>query len=138
MSMCLTSGLYRYFILYIIHGDFPLWLVIHFEPGESHSEDAIMMNTPVVKAALEMGFSRRLIKQTVQSKILATGENYKTVNDLVSDLLTAEDEKREEEKERQFEEVASGMHKAWIKVKAEVVCIVYSFYNWFYSLSDLV
>ncbi len=81
--------------------------IIHFEPGESPSEDAIMMNTPVVKAALEMGFSRRLIKQTVQSKILATEENYKTVNDLVSDLLTAEDEKREEEKERQFEEVAS-------------------------------
>ncbi|NXG46651.1 BIR protein, partial [Psilopogon haemacephalus] len=81
--------------------------IIHFEPGESHSEDAIMMNTPVVKAALEMGFSRRLVKQTVQSKILTTGENYKTVNDLVSDLLTAEDEKREEEKERQFEEVAS-------------------------------
>lgn len=81
--------------------------IIHFEPGESHSEDAIMMNTPVVKAALEMGFSRRLVKQTVQSKILTTGENYKTVNDLVSDLLTAEDEKREEEKERQFEELAS-------------------------------
>nr|Q90660.1 RecName: Full=Inhibitor of apoptosis protein; Short=IAP; AltName: Full=Inhibitor of T-cell apoptosis protein [Gallus gallus]AAB48118.1 IAP-like protein [Gallus gallus] len=81
--------------------------IIHFEPGESPSEDAIMMNTPVVKAALEMGFSRRLIKQTVQSKILATEENYKTVNDLVSELLTAEDEKREEEKERQFEEVAS-------------------------------
>ncbi|XP_008176870.2 inhibitor of apoptosis protein-like isoform X2 [Chrysemys picta bellii] len=80
---------------------------IHSESGESHSEDAIMMNTPVVKAALEMGFSRRLIKQTVQSKILATEENYKTVNDLVSDLLTAEDEKREEEKERQSEEVAS-------------------------------
>ncbi|NWX83801.1 BIR protein, partial [Nothoprocta ornata] len=81
--------------------------IIHFEPGENRSEDAIMMNTPVVKAVLEMGFSRRLIKQTVQSKILATGENYKTVNDLVSDLFTAEDEKREEEKERQSEEVAS-------------------------------
>uniref|UniRef100_A0A8C3R9U4 BIR protein n=2 Tax=Cyanoderma ruficeps TaxID=181631 RepID=A0A8C3R9U4_9PASS len=81
--------------------------IIRIEPGESRSEDAIMMNTPVVKAALEMGFSRRLIKQTVQSKILATGENYKTVNDLVSDLLTAEDEKIEEEKEKQLEEVAS-------------------------------
>ncbi|NWU79923.1 BIR protein, partial [Onychorhynchus coronatus] len=81
--------------------------IIHFGPGESHPEDAIMMNTPVIKAALEMGFSRRLIKQTVQSKILATGENYKTVNDLVSDLLIAEDEKIEEEKEKQLEEVAS-------------------------------
>ncbi|XP_061230397.1 inhibitor of apoptosis protein-like [Neopsephotus bourkii] len=81
--------------------------IFHFEPGESHSEDVIMMNTPVVKTALEMGFCRRLIKQTVQSKILATGENYKDIHDLVSDLLTAEHEEREEEKEKQFEEVAS-------------------------------
>ncbi|EPY79957.1 baculoviral IAP repeat-containing protein 2 isoform 1 [Camelus ferus] len=82
-------------------------IVVHFGPGESSSEDAVMMNTPVVKAALEMGFSRSLIKRTVQSKILTTGENYKTVNDIVSALLNAEDEKREEEKERQTEEVAS-------------------------------
>ena len=88
-------------------------IVIHFGPGENHSEDSVMMNTPVVKAALEMGFSRRLVKQTVQSKILTTGENYKTVNDIVSALLNAEDEKREEEKEeekeRQTEETASGI-----------------------------
>nr|KAF6464103.1 baculoviral IAP repeat containing 2 [Rousettus aegyptiacus] len=82
-------------------------LVVHFGPGESSSEDAVMMNTPVVKAALEMGFSRSLVKQTVQSKILTTGENYKTVNDIVSALLNAEDEKRQEEKERQTEEMAS-------------------------------
>ncbi|XP_035120300.2 baculoviral IAP repeat-containing protein 2 isoform X4 [Callithrix jacchus] len=81
--------------------------IIHFGSGES-SEDAVMMNTPVVKSALEMGFSRDLVKQTVQSKILTTGENYKTVNDIVSALLNAEDEKREEEKERQAEEMASG------------------------------
>lgn len=94
-----------------------------------------MMNTPVVKAALEMGFSRRLIKQTVQSKILATEENYKTVNDLVSDLLTAEDEKREEEKERQFEEVASGMHR--VNKNESIRCLHCSafwpdFYSCFY------
>ncbi|TKC40003.1 hypothetical protein EI555_001659, partial [Monodon monoceros] len=81
--------------------------IIHFGPGENHSEDAVMMNTPVVKAALEMGFSRRLIKQTVQSKILTTGENYRTVSDLVLDLLNAEDEIREEEKERATEEKES-------------------------------
>ncbi|XP_054448227.1 baculoviral IAP repeat-containing protein 3 [Pteronotus mesoamericanus] len=81
--------------------------IIHYGPGENHSEDAIMMNTPVVKAALEMGFSRRLVKQTVQSKILTTGENYKVVSDLVLDLLNAEDEIREEEKERATEEEES-------------------------------
>ncbi|KAF7473159.1 baculoviral IAP repeat-containing protein 2 [Marmota monax] len=81
--------------------------IVHLGPGESSSEDAVMMNTPVVKSALEMGFSRSLVKQTVQSKILTTGENYKTVNDIVSALLDAEDERREEEKERQAEEMAS-------------------------------
>uniref|UniRef100_A0A8C4S8Z9 RING-type E3 ubiquitin transferase n=1 Tax=Erpetoichthys calabaricus TaxID=27687 RepID=A0A8C4S8Z9_ERPCA len=70
------------------------------------SEDAVMMNTPIVKAALEMGFERNLVKQTVQSKILATGENYKTVQDLVTDLLSAQDEKREEENER--------INKTWL------------------------
>lgn len=84
-------------------------IVVHCGPGESSSEDTVMMNTPVVRAALEMGFSRSLVKQTVQSKILTTGENYKTVNDIVSALLNAEDEKRQEEKERQTEEMASGI-----------------------------
>ena len=84
------------------------YVVVHFGPGESSSEDAVMMNTPVVKAALEMGFGRNLVKQTVQSKILTSGENYKTVSDIVSDLLNAEDEIREEEKERATEEKESG------------------------------
>uniref|UniRef100_A0A8C6QV16 RING-type E3 ubiquitin transferase n=1 Tax=Nannospalax galili TaxID=1026970 RepID=A0A8C6QV16_NANGA len=82
--------------------------IVHFGSGEGTSEDAVMMNTPVVKAALEMGFSRSLVKQTVQRQILTTGENYKTVSDLVSALLSAEDERRQEEKERQAEEAASG------------------------------
>ncbi|GAB5577005.1 baculoviral IAP repeat-containing protein 3 [Prionailurus iriomotensis] len=77
------------------------------ESPKSSSEDAVMMNTAVVKAALEMGFGRNLVKQTVQSKILTSGENYKTVSDIVSDLLNAEDEIREEEKERATEEKES-------------------------------
>lgn len=81
--------------------------IVRLGPGESASEDAVMMNTPVVMAALEMGFSRDLVRQTVQSEILTAGENFKTVNDIVSALLNAEDEKREEEKERQTEETAS-------------------------------
>ncbi|XP_021028204.1 baculoviral IAP repeat-containing protein 2 [Mus caroli] len=85
----------------------PTETIVRFGPGES-SEDVVMMSTPVVKAALEMGFSRSLVRQTVQRQILATGENYRTVNDIVSVLLNAEDERREEEKERQTEEMASG------------------------------
>lgn len=85
-------------------------IVVHFGPGESPSEDAVMMNTPVVTAALEMGFSRSLVRQTVQSKILTTGENYRTVSDIVSDLLHAEDEIREEEKERAAENRELGTY----------------------------
>ncbi|KAK9402475.1 inhibitor of apoptosis protein-like [Crotalus adamanteus] len=83
--------------------------IIHFESGENTSEDATIMKTPMVEAVLEMGFSRKLVKQTVQSKILTTGENYKTVNDLVSDLITSEDEKKEEEKEDSSEKTTSDL-----------------------------
>ncbi|XP_078077876.1 baculoviral IAP repeat-containing protein 2 [Mustelus asterias] len=82
--------------------------VVHFGSGENRSEDAVMMNTPVVKGALEMGFDRRLVKQTVQRKILTSGENYKSVIELVTDLLNAEDEERQEDKERKLEEMAEG------------------------------
>uniref|UniRef100_A0A3P9KHK2 Baculoviral IAP repeat containing 2 n=1 Tax=Oryzias latipes TaxID=8090 RepID=A0A3P9KHK2_ORYLA len=81
--------------------------VVHLGPGEDRSEDAVMMNTPVIKSALEMGFERSLVKQTVQSKILTSGENYRTVQELVSDLLSAEDQKREEEREMLAEAMAS-------------------------------
>ncbi|XP_013922850.1 PREDICTED: inhibitor of apoptosis protein-like [Thamnophis sirtalis] len=67
------------------------------------------MKTPMVEAVLEMGFSRRLVKQTIQSKILTTGENYRTVNDLVSDLISAEEEKKEEEKEDPPEKITSDL-----------------------------
>lgn len=84
-----------------------------------------MMNTPVVKAALEMGFERNLVKQTVQSKILTSGENYKTVQELVSDLLSAEDEKREEEREMFAEEMASGLssHRFIYQFRYSLICI---------------
>lgn len=82
--------------------------MVHLGPGEERSEDAVMMNTPVIKSALEMGFERSLVKQTVQSKILTSGENYRTVQELVSDLLSAEDQKREEEREMVAEAMASG------------------------------
>lgn len=82
--------------------------MVHLGPGEERSEDAVMMNTPVIKSALEMGFERSLVKQTVQSKILTSGENYRTVQELVLDLLSAEDQKREEEREMVAEAMASG------------------------------
>ncbi|XDV23980.1 hypothetical protein PO909_028303, partial [Leuciscus waleckii] len=38
--------------------------VVHLGPGEDRSEDAVMMNNPVVKSALEIGFERGLVAQT--------------------------------------------------------------------------
>lgn len=80
-----------------------------------------MMNTPVIKSALEMGFERSLVKQTVQSKILTSGENYRTVQELVLDLLSAEDQKREEEREMVAEAMASGGREtlSWNTVVAQ-------------------
>ncbi|XP_063122133.1 baculoviral IAP repeat-containing protein 2 isoform X3 [Rattus norvegicus] len=101
--------------------------VVHLGPGENW-EDAVMMNTPVVKAALDMGFSRSLVRQTVQRQILATGENYRTVSDIVSALLNAEDERREEEKERQSEETASGdlslIRKNRMALFQQLTCVI--------------
>lgn len=104
-----------FIIIYLYKGgNPPVWhspstlSVVHLGPGEERSEDAVMMNTPVIKSALEMGFERSLVKQTVQSKILTSGENYRTVQELVSDLLSAEDQKREEEREMLAEAMASG------------------------------
>ena len=82
--------------------------MVHLGPGEERSEDAVMMNTPVVLSALEMGFERSVVKQTVQSKILSSGENYKTVQELVSDVLCAVEQRKEEEKEMLAEAMASG------------------------------
>uniref|UniRef100_V9KD44 RING-type E3 ubiquitin transferase n=1 Tax=Callorhinchus milii TaxID=7868 RepID=V9KD44_CALMI len=82
--------------------------VFHFGPGENRSEDAIMMNTPVVKGAMEMGFDRRLVKQTVQRKIITNGENYKSVIELVTDLLNAEDEERQDHHEKRMEGTLEG------------------------------
>ncbi|XP_068186703.1 baculoviral IAP repeat-containing protein 2 isoform X2 [Antennarius striatus] len=51
--------------------------------------------------------SREFVDPPVQSKILTSGENYRTVQELVSDLLSAEDQKREEEREMLAEAMAS-------------------------------
>ena len=44
---------------------------LYFGFGISSSEDAAMWNTPMVKAALEMGFSISLVIRIAQCQILA-------------------------------------------------------------------
>lgn len=49
-------------------------------------EEALMMNSPVVKKALRMGVPPHLIKQKLRDKILSSGSCYMNVNELLKDL----------------------------------------------------
>ncbi|KAM7376935.1 hypothetical protein PAMA_013626 [Pampus argenteus] len=49
-------------------------------------EDALMMNTELVKKTLRMGVPPHLIKPKVRAKILANGVGYADVNELLADL----------------------------------------------------
>ncbi|XP_069825696.1 baculoviral IAP repeat-containing protein 2 [Dendropsophus ebraccatus] len=75
--------------------------------NESNQDDEVYMNTTVVQNVLQMGFNRRLVKETVTSKILTSGENYKETEDLLNDLLCAQKEQTEEERDRQMEQSSS-------------------------------
>lgn len=81
---------------------------VHPASQENQSED-LMLNNAVIRAALQMGFSRSLVKKTVQNKIRTTGQNYRIVSELVTDILTAPDEKKEEEQEKEIEKSTSDL-----------------------------
>ncbi|KAB0388125.1 hypothetical protein FD755_003081 [Muntiacus reevesi] len=100
--------------------------IVYFGPGKRSSDDVVMMNLTVVKTDLEIGFSRRLVKRTVQSKILTTGESYKTVNDTVLALLIAEDEKREEKEE----ETNKDKMKDKLKKQHQMICHYFGETEW--------
>ncbi|KAG9491343.1 baculoviral IAP repeat-containing protein 2 [Eleutherodactylus coqui] len=75
--------------------------------NDNNQEDEVYMNTILVQNVLQMGFNRRLVKETVTSKILTSGENYKETEDLINDLLCAQKEQTEEERDRQMEQSSS-------------------------------
>ncbi|XP_073518225.1 baculoviral IAP repeat-containing protein 2 isoform X1 [Phyllobates terribilis] len=75
--------------------------------NENNQDDEVYLNTPVVQNVLQMGFLRRLVKETVMSKILTSGENYKEIEELVNDLLCAQKDQTEEERDRQMEQSSS-------------------------------
>ncbi|XP_071990298.1 baculoviral IAP repeat-containing protein 2 [Engystomops pustulosus] len=76
--------------------------------GNENNQDAdVYMNTTVVHNVLQMGFNRRLVQETIMSKILTSGENYKETEDLVNDLICAQKEQTEDEKEHQVEQCSS-------------------------------
>ncbi|XP_063807591.1 putative inhibitor of apoptosis [Pseudophryne corroboree] len=75
--------------------------------NENSQDDEVYMNTSVVQNVLMMGFNRRLVKETIMSKILTSGENYKEIEDLLNDLVCAQKSQTEEEKDRQSEQNSS-------------------------------
>ncbi|XP_065142375.1 baculoviral IAP repeat-containing protein 7 [Paramisgurnus dabryanus] len=74
--------------------------------GGQNSEAAVMLS-PVVQAALQMGFQRSLVESLVQSRYLLTGSHYTSVTDLVTDVLQAEEEERQTAESSQPETVAT-------------------------------
>ncbi|XP_030066010.1 E3 ubiquitin-protein ligase XIAP [Microcaecilia unicolor] len=52
-------------------------------------DDAILQN-PLVQEALQMGFDLTVIKKSMAKKLQTTGENYKSVEVLVADLVEAQ------------------------------------------------
>lgn len=83
------------------------FLVIRLDK-ENNQDDETCMNTTEVQDVLAMGFNRRLVKETIFNRILTTGENYKEAADLVNDLLSAQKEQTEEERDRQSEQSSAG------------------------------
>ncbi|CAI9591627.1 unnamed protein product [Staurois parvus] len=93
----------------------------------SSSEESVISKSytsiPLVQDVLSMGFLRRLVKETIFNKILTTGgENYKETADLVNDLVTAQKEQTEEERDRQSEQKDLPMEEQLRRLQEERTC----------------
>ncbi|XP_043944902.1 baculoviral IAP repeat-containing protein 7 [Protopterus annectens] len=53
-----------------------------------------LLQSPIVRQVLQMGFDRGLVENLVKSKYLLSGLRYTSVTDLVSDLVQAEEEEQ--------------------------------------------
>ncbi|KAM4797189.1 baculoviral IAP repeat-containing protein 2 [Rhinophrynus dorsalis] len=108
---------------------------------ENSQEDEAMMNSPMAQMALEMGFNRMLVKKTIQSKMLTSGENYNNAEALISDLLSAQEEQSEEERDRQAEENTSDeislLRKSRLALSERMTSCSLSILDHLLSTSDL-
>uniref|UniRef100_H3B9T4 E3 ubiquitin-protein ligase XIAP n=1 Tax=Latimeria chalumnae TaxID=7897 RepID=H3B9T4_LATCH len=64
----------------------------------------IYSENPLLKGALQMGFSMDLVEKVINRKLQVTGENYPTLNALVSDLLKTQGEMHQEPVQEESEE----------------------------------
>ncbi|XP_029470222.1 baculoviral IAP repeat-containing protein 7 isoform X2 [Rhinatrema bivittatum] len=74
-------------------------------PQDVEDQDlASLLQSSVVQSALQMGFDSTRVENLVQSKYLSCGMTYRTVPDLVSDLVEMEEHSRVEEPQPSMEE----------------------------------
>ncbi|XP_041051484.1 inhibitor of apoptosis protein-like [Carcharodon carcharias] len=85
----------------------------------SESESSLMQ-TPVVQGALEMGFDSLLIMELVKRKLRSAHDTYSSVEMLVTDLLAAERETQDQEREDQKED--TNLEEQLKKLKEEKCC----------------
>uniref|UniRef100_W5MCF6 RING-type E3 ubiquitin transferase n=1 Tax=Lepisosteus oculatus TaxID=7918 RepID=W5MCF6_LEPOC len=89
--------------------------------SRSETEDAVLIKkSPEVQSVLQMGFDPSLVGSLVQTKYLLTGNQYTSVSDLVSDILQAEEDDREETE--QTRGCACGAGKPWLSYNSKAVC----------------
>ncbi|MBN3311398.1 BIRC3 protein, partial [Atractosteus spatula] len=79
-----------------------------------------ILQSPEVQSVLQMGFDPSLVGSLVQTKYLLTGNQYTSVSDLVSDILQAEEDDREETE--QTRGCACGAGKPWLSYNSKAVC----------------
>ncbi|XP_038631262.1 E3 ubiquitin-protein ligase XIAP-like [Scyliorhinus canicula] len=89
----------------------------HLSESESTS-----MQSPVVQGALEMGFDNSLIMELVKKKLRLTHETYRSVETLVTDLLSAERQTQDQEHKDVKEDV--NLEEQLKKLKEEKCCKV--------------
>ncbi|KAM5181755.1 baculoviral IAP repeat-containing protein 2 [Mantella aurantiaca] len=95
---------------------------------EYNQDDETYMNSTMVQDVLPMGFNRILVKETIFNRILSTGENYKETAELVDDLVRAQKEQTEEERDRQSEQSSADeinvIRKSYLALSQRITACV--------------
>lgn len=71
------------------------------------SDDAILQN-PMLQEAIRMGFNFKDVKKIMEEKIQTSGSNYKSLEILVSDLVSAQKDNTQDESSQTS--LQKGMH----------------------------
>ncbi|XP_060688093.1 E3 ubiquitin-protein ligase XIAP-like isoform X1 [Hemiscyllium ocellatum] len=82
--------------------------------------ESYLNQSPVVQGALEMGFDKSLIIQLMKKKLQSTGDTYKSVEMLVTDILAVE--RDAPEKEHEDQQAETSVEEQLRKLKEEKCC----------------